>query len=126
MKKSLSLLLALVMVLSLMAFAPAAGAEDAHEPIVLEFSQTATQKEHHGACWGDFAEYVHEHCPWITINVHDGSELYDDSTFCEAIMRGNVEMGITAARIIAGRIRGDTTLPKRVLLPSRLIERDSV
>jgi DNA-binding LacI/PurR family transcriptional regulator len=37
-----------------------------------------------------------------------------------------VEMGITAARIIASRVRGDTTLPKRVLLPSRLIERDSV
>ena len=37
-----------------------------------------------------------------------------------------VEMGITAARIIAERIRGDSTLPKRVLLPSRLIERDSV
>ncbi len=37
-----------------------------------------------------------------------------------------VEMGITAARIIAARIRGDRTLPKRVLLPSRLIERDSV
>ena len=37
-----------------------------------------------------------------------------------------VEMGITAARIIAARGRGDTTLPKRVLLPSRLIERDSV
>ena len=37
-----------------------------------------------------------------------------------------VEMGITAARIIAARVRGDATLPKRVLLPSRLIERDSV
>jgi len=37
-----------------------------------------------------------------------------------------VEMGITAARIITQRIRGDDTLPKRVLLPSRLIERDSV
>ena len=37
-----------------------------------------------------------------------------------------VEMGIAAARIIAQRIRGDSTLPKRVLLPSRLIERDSV
>ncbi len=37
-----------------------------------------------------------------------------------------VEMGIAAARIIAARIRGDKTLPKRVLLPSRLIERDSV
>ena len=37
-----------------------------------------------------------------------------------------VEMGITAARAIAARIRGDQTLPKRILLPSRLIERDSV
>ena len=37
-----------------------------------------------------------------------------------------VEMGIAAARIIAERIHGDATLPKRVLLPSRLIERDSV
>ncbi|MBR6164950.1 MAG: LacI family DNA-binding transcriptional regulator [Clostridia bacterium] len=36
------------------------------------------------------------------------------------------EMGITAARVIAARIRGDDTLPKRILLPSRLIERDSV
>ena len=37
-----------------------------------------------------------------------------------------VEMGITAARVIAQRIRGDDSLPKRILLPSRLIERDSV
>ncbi len=37
-----------------------------------------------------------------------------------------VEMGITAARVITERIRGDVTLPKRILLPSRLIERDSV
>ena len=37
-----------------------------------------------------------------------------------------VEMGITAARVVAQRIRGDETLPKRILLPSRLIERDSV
>lgn len=37
-----------------------------------------------------------------------------------------VEMGIAAARIIEQRIHGDNTLPKRVLLPSRLIERDSV
>lgn len=36
------------------------------------------------------------------------------------------EMGITAARVIAQRIRGDQSLPKRILLPSRLIERDSV
>ena len=36
------------------------------------------------------------------------------------------EMGITAARAIAARIRGDRTLPKRILLPSRLVERDSV
>ena len=37
-----------------------------------------------------------------------------------------VEMGVTAARVLAERIRGDQTLPKRILLPSRLIERDSV
>ena len=37
-----------------------------------------------------------------------------------------VEMGVTAARVIAQRIRGDDSLPKRILLPSRLIERDSV
>ena len=92
MKKRLSLLLALIMVFALTI---AVRAEE-HEPITLEFSQTATQQEHHGACWGDFAEYIAEKCPWITINVHYGSELYDDSTFCDAIMRGNVEMGVTA------------------------------
>ena len=37
-----------------------------------------------------------------------------------------VEMGITAARVITQRIRGDSSLPKRILLPSTLIERDSV
>ena len=36
------------------------------------------------------------------------------------------EMGVTAARVIAQRIRGDNSLPKRILLPSALIERDSV
>jgi LacI family transcriptional regulator len=36
------------------------------------------------------------------------------------------EMGITAARVMAERVRGDTTLPKRILLPSTLIERSSV
>lgn len=36
------------------------------------------------------------------------------------------EMGIAAARTLAARIRGDATLPKRILLPSTLIERDSV
>lgn len=36
------------------------------------------------------------------------------------------EMGITVARVITARIQGDTTLPKRILLPSTLIERDSV
>ncbi len=36
------------------------------------------------------------------------------------------EMGITVARVIAARIQGDTTLPKRILLPSTLVERDSV
>ncbi|MBR3017567.1 MAG: LacI family DNA-binding transcriptional regulator [Clostridia bacterium] len=37
-----------------------------------------------------------------------------------------VEMGIAAARAMAARVRGDTTLPKRVILPSVLVERDSV
>ena len=37
-----------------------------------------------------------------------------------------VEMGIAAARTLAARVRGDTTLPKRILLPSVLVERDSV
>lgn len=36
-----------------------------------------------------------------------------------------IEMGIAAARTLAARIRGDTTLPKRILLPSTLIERNS-
>ncbi|MBR6186689.1 MAG: LacI family DNA-binding transcriptional regulator [Clostridia bacterium] len=36
-----------------------------------------------------------------------------------------VEMGIAAARTVAARVRGDTTLPKRILLPSVLVERDS-
>ena len=35
------------------------------------------------------------------------------------------QMGIVAARTLIGRIRGDDTLPKRILLPSELIERDS-
>lgn len=71
-------------------------AEESHEPITLNFSMTATLDEHHGACWVTFADYVHEHCPWITIEVHPSSTLYDDSTFVNAIMRGNVEMGVTA------------------------------
>lgn len=37
-----------------------------------------------------------------------------------------IEMGIAAARAIVARIQGDTTLPKRILLPSALVERDSV
>ena len=37
-----------------------------------------------------------------------------------------VEMGIAAARTLSARVRGDTTLPKRIILPSMLIERDSV
>ena len=36
------------------------------------------------------------------------------------------EIGIAAARALAGRIRGDRTLPQRILLPSALIERDTV
>ena len=37
-----------------------------------------------------------------------------------------LEMGITAARVMAEPVHGDTTLPKRILLPSTLIERNSV
>ena len=37
-----------------------------------------------------------------------------------------VEMGIVAARTLAARVRGDKTLPERILLSSTLIERDSV
>jgi len=37
-----------------------------------------------------------------------------------------VEMGIAVARTLMGRIHGDTTLPKHILLPSALVERDSV
>ncbi len=36
------------------------------------------------------------------------------------------EIGIAVARAIVGRIQGDTTLPKHILLPSTLVERDSV
>ena len=37
-----------------------------------------------------------------------------------------IEIGIAVARTIVNRIQGDTTLPKHILLPSTLIERDSV
>ncbi len=37
-----------------------------------------------------------------------------------------VEIGIAVARVIIQRIQGDTTLPKHIILPSTLIERDSV
>jgi DNA-binding LacI/PurR family transcriptional regulator len=37
-----------------------------------------------------------------------------------------VEMGILTARVMAARVRGDTMLPLRILLPSTLIERNSV
>lgn len=69
---------------------------DEHEPLTFNFSMTATMEEHHGACWQTFADYVHEKCPWITIEIHPSATLYDDSTFVDAIMRGNVEMGVTA------------------------------
>ncbi len=36
------------------------------------------------------------------------------------------EIGTVAARTLAGRIGGDDTLPKRIILPSTLIERDTV
>ena len=36
------------------------------------------------------------------------------------------EMGVEAARVLAARIHGDQTLPRQIIFPSRLIERDSV
>ena len=77
----------------------------------------------------------------VMVNDKNSSFYHIDFSFCAQRLGGSafaqtlgrvgidvptVEMGITAARIIAARIRGDKTLPKRVLLPSRLIERDSV
>ncbi len=119
MKKLIALMLTLAMTACLMAGcsgkssekpaedAPPAETEEApaeaeteaaadHDPVTLKFSMTATMEEHHGACWQTFADYVHEKCPWITVEIHHSSTLYDDSTFVDAIMRGNVEMGITA------------------------------
>ena len=37
-----------------------------------------------------------------------------------------IDIGITVARTLLSRIQGDTTLPKQIQLPSRLIVRDSV
>lgn len=67
-----------------------------HEPRTLKLAFTATLEEHHGACMKTFADYVHEKCPWITIELYPASTLYDDSTLLAAIMRGNLEMGMTA------------------------------
>lgn len=93
MKKFLAMVMALCMIFALCAVSASA---DDHEPLTLEFSQSATDIEHHGKCWATFADYVHEKCPWITINIHYAGELYKDDTFCDAIMRGNVNMGVTA------------------------------
>ena len=92
MKKFLAMVLALCMVFALCAVSYA----DDHEPITLNLSMTATMEEHHGACYEPFKAYIEEKCPWITIEIHPSSTLYDDSTFLDAIMRGNVEMGVTA------------------------------
>lgn len=92
MKKVVTLFLALLMVLSLFTNVTA----EAPKPITLKLSQTAKMDEHHGAIWYSFADFIHEKLPWITIEVYSSSTLYDDSTFVDAIMRGNVEMGITA------------------------------
>ena len=115
MKKALALALSLAMAVSLFAgcgskdepapapaptpSAPAVStpAEPAQpDPITLKFSQTATMEEHHGICWETLKKYVEEKCPWITIEIYYSSTLYDDSTFIDAITRGNVEMGTTA------------------------------
>ncbi len=118
MKRTLALLLTLVMAVSLFAGcgakkeeAPAAPAqteaaaaapaeteakEVSHDPITLNLSMTATMDEHHGACYQPMADYIQEKCPWITVKIHPSSTLYDDGGFLDAIMRGNVEMGVTA------------------------------
>ena len=115
MKKALALALSLAMAVSLFAgcgskdepapapapstSTPAAStpAEPAQpDPITLKFSQTATMEEHHGICWETLKKHVEEKCPWITIEIYYSSTLYDDSTFIDAISRGNVEMGTTA------------------------------
>ena len=93
MKKILAIALSLCMIFALCAVSASA---DDHKPITLNLSMTATMDEHHGACYQPFKEYIEEKCPWITIEIHPSSTLYDDSTFLDAIMRGNVEMGVTA------------------------------
>lgn len=92
MKRALVLVIASLLVLSLLAAATA----ESPAPITLKLSQTAKVDEHHGAVWYKFADFIHEKLPWITIEVYSSSTLYDDSTFVDAIMRGNVEMGVTA------------------------------
>ena len=92
MRKFLAMVLALCMVFALCAVSASAD----HEPVTLNLSMTATMEEHHGACYEPFKAYIEEKCPWITIEIHPSSTLYDDSTFLDAIMRGNVEMGVTA------------------------------
>lgn len=92
MKKIVSLILIAMLAMSLLV----TGVAEEHEPLTLKLSMTATMDEHHGACWQTFADYVHEKCPWITVEIYASGTLYDDSNFVDAIMRGNVEMGITA------------------------------
>ncbi len=119
MKRTLALLLTLVMIVSLFAgcgakqeapaadapaaapAAPAAPAEEeakevSHDPITLNLSMTATLDEHHGAAYEPMAAYIQEKCPWITVTIHPSSTLYDDGGALDAIMRGNVEMCVTA------------------------------
>ena len=93
MKKFAALILVALLAMSMLSVGALA---EEHDPLTLKFSMTATQEEHHGGCWYTFADYVHEKCPWITIEIYPSSTLYDDSNFVDAIMRGNVEMGITA------------------------------
>ena len=93
MKKIVSLVLIALLAMTMLGICALA---EEHEPVTYKFSMTATTEEHHGACWYTFADYVHEKCPWITIEMYPASTLYDDSNFVDAIMRGNVDMGITA------------------------------
>lgn len=106
MKRALAFLLTLTMALTLLAgcggssngssAGSGVSSDGEPEPITLKLSMTATMDEIHGACWQTFKDYVEEKCPWITVEIYPSATLYDDSTFVDAIMRGNVEMGITA------------------------------
>jgi len=93
MKKRLSL--ALVTTLLFTLIVTSAGA------MTLNFAMTATEKEHHGACIYTFADYVMANTDDIEITVYPSSTLYDDSNLLEAMMRGNLEMGVAAPAMLS-------------------------